>query len=323
MYLSCLLINVGDNPDHEDWRNRNWLRNLYRVHQRLAMAFPSDPRKKGVADLLKPYNPADFPDQAPADAIMKGKADVNEERSNQEGFLYRIDYGVPARPNGISNASDACPDGLPSRPVILVQSAKPPDWNYAFGLNPDARDPATGRPIGNAGHLLAAPPEVKFLNIVCGGEGNPSEPPPKVEVPPEVKVVNITFKNKDLLRFRLNANPTRRLASGPFNGNRVSVGRGRAAVLAWLWRKANDGGFDLVFEKGDDNWDPNWRVETGMVYAWKGREDDEKPKMSFACASIDGLLRITAPDRFRETLARGIGPAKAFGFGLLSIAPVR
>src|SRR5436190_21766487 len=42
MYHSHLLINVGDNPDRPDWNiSRRWLRNLYRVHQRLCMAFPS------------------------------------------------------------------------------------------------------------------------------------------------------------------------------------------------------------------------------------------------------------------------------------------
>jgi CRISPR system Cascade subunit CasE len=36
----------------------------------------------------------------------------------------------------------------------------------------------------------------------------------------------------------------------------------------------------------------------------------------------DGLLRITDPDAFRETLIRGIGPAKAFGCGLMLVKRV-
>ena len=210
MYLSCLLINVGSNPDQQDWRNRNWLRNIYRVHQRLAMAFPADPSRKGAALSLKPFSPDDFPDQKPADEIMDRRADVNEERSEKEGFLYRIDYGVPMRKSDPDTG--ALVEGGPSRPVILVQSAKEPNWDYAFGLDRGALDPATGRPVGNAGHLLAAPPCVKLLHI--------------------------KYRAGDLLRFRLNANPTRRLASGPFKGRRVSVGRGKAAVLGWLWHIA-------------------------------------------------------------------------------------
>ena len=36
---------------------------------------------------------------------------------------------------------------------------------------------------------------------------------------------------------------------------------------------------------------------------------------------FEGLLRITDETCFLETLVRGIGSGKAFGFGLLSIAP--
>lgn len=37
----------------------------------------------------------------------------------------------------------------------------------------------------------------------------------------------------------------------------------------------------------------------------------------------DGTLSVTDPVKFHQTLCSGIGPAKAFGFGLLSIAPAR
>ena len=43
MYLSCLLIDVGDDPDRPR-PGRTWLRNIYHVHQRLCMAFPSRER---------------------------------------------------------------------------------------------------------------------------------------------------------------------------------------------------------------------------------------------------------------------------------------
>ena len=51
MFLSCLLIDIGDNPDRPR-PGRIWLRNLYHVHQRLCMAFPSDPRKTDDRDFL-------------------------------------------------------------------------------------------------------------------------------------------------------------------------------------------------------------------------------------------------------------------------------
>ncbi|HVZ38487.1 MAG TPA: type I-E CRISPR-associated protein Cas6/Cse3/CasE [Candidatus Kapabacteria bacterium] len=38
---------------------------------------------------------------------------------------------------------------------------------------------------------------------------------------------------------------------------------------------------------------------------------------------FDGVLEVTDADAFINTLAAGIGPAKAFGFGYLSVAPLR
>ncbi len=102
MYLSCLLINVGDNPDRPR-PGRLWLRNLYHVHQRLCMAFPSASRRSADPQFLCPFNPDDF-----------GPKPVHAARSMDAGFLFRID----PQPSG--------------RVVILVQSASMPDWDYAF-----------------------------------------------------------------------------------------------------------------------------------------------------------------------------------------------
>ena len=40
VYLSRLMIDIGNDPTRER-PGRLWLRNLYHVHQRLCMAFPS------------------------------------------------------------------------------------------------------------------------------------------------------------------------------------------------------------------------------------------------------------------------------------------
>ena len=119
MYLSCLLIDVGDNPDRPR-PGRTWLRNLYHVHQRLCMAFPSAARKADDCHFLKPFNPDDFGVEEPKQVHVK--------RCSDAGFLFRIDPQAGGRV------------------AVLVQSAAPPDWDYAFH---------------NAGYFLAAPPQVK------------------------------------------------------------------------------------------------------------------------------------------------------------------
>lgn len=38
---------------------------------------------------------------------------------------------------------------------------------------------------------------------------------------------------------------------------------------------------------------------------------------------FEGVLQVTDPDKLRIAVGAGIGSAKGFGFGLLSLAPVR
>lgn len=242
MYRSCLLINIGNNPDRPR-PGRLWLRNLYHVHQRLCMAFPSAPRKAEDADFLKPFKPDEF-----------GNGQVHVERAVDSGFLFRIDY--------ISNG----------RAMILVQSAIEPDWGYAFH---------------NADYLLAAPPDVKTF-----------EP---------------RFLKDQYLRFRLTANPTRRLSKNSLDAKGESIGK-RVPVppdqlIDWLARRAESTGFSIDRDA--------MILQPGYIYVNKNGKGQRLCSVIF-----EGLLRVTDADAFRQTLIRGIGSGKAFGFGLLSVAPV-
>lgn len=42
----------------------------------------------------------------------------------------------------------------------------------------------------------------------------------------------------------------------------------------------------------------------------------------FSSLDMQGILEVTDPERFRQTLSRGIGPSKSFGCGLLLVRPV-
>jgi len=257
MYLSCLLIDVGDNPDRPR-PGRLWLRNIYHVHQRLCMAFPSAPRRADDADFLEPFDPQHF-----------GAGQVHVVRGSHAGFLFRID----PKPGG--------------RAVIVVQSAVRPDWEYAFR---------------NAGYLLACAPQAKQFH--------PS------------------FQVNQRLRFRLVANPTKKIGTlskderqakkEGRNGSRVPV---RPEQLhEWLARRAALAGF-LVEQDAVS-------IQPGYVYVKKpngdGSHDDGKKPNSGRRRSVryEGTLTVTDPATFKNALVRGIGPAKAFGFGLLSVAPV-
>jgi CRISPR-associated protein Cas6/Cse3/CasE subtype I-E len=42
-----------------------------------------------------------------------------------------------------------------------------------------------------------------------------------------------------------------------------------------------------------------------------------------SAVQFDGVLVVTDPDKLSVAVRNGIGPQKAFGFGLLSLAPLR
>lgn len=290
MFLSRLTIDVGNDPTRER-PGRSWLRNLYHVHQRLCMGFPADPRKQRDPDFLAPYAPEDFPEQRHMADKKKTDVDasilkqVHSPRTSEAGFLFRID----PQPRG--------------RAAILVQSAVNPDWNYAFH---------------NAGYLLAAPPQVK-----------PFDP---------------SFEVGRRLRFRLLANPTKKIGTiqkeerQRFSEEELREKKGRhgrrvpvpsseelsawragnphadmrayicSRLMEWIESKAEPWGFSLQ----------SVAVQPGYVYVNKEREGKGQRLRS---ARYDGVLGVTDRAGFREAIIRGIGPGKAFGFGLLSVAP--
>jgi len=253
MYLSHLLINVGDNPDRPR-PGRLWLRNVYHVHQRLSMAFPSKEYRAEDPHFLHPYDPAHF------------------ERPH---FLFRIDNAIE--------------DGAP-RAVILVQSDIAPDWDYAFQ---------------NAPGILAAPPETR--------EYNPA------------------FQNGQRLRFRIRVNLSKKIKESKKGtdlrkvkdmldkkgrpkdqGKRVALNwnddeNPDEVIRQWFSGKAQRCGFQIG----------EFRViQLGWVMGYKARGD---MKMKFRSALLEGALEVTDAEKFSAAIANGIGAAKSFGFGLLSV----
>lgn len=158
------------------------------------------------------------------------------------------------------------------------------------------------------------------------------------------------FREGDILRFRLLANPTKKVSKGDFSheherkldktgrprtqGKRVSIGYApdlqnedattRAERLdrlhrEWLDKRADRDGFALC------------SFELQRLFRVVGSKPDEKAdyrndswnlyrkRLTFNAALMEGVLEVTDADLFRQTLARGIGTARSFGFGLLSV----
>jgi CRISPR system Cascade subunit CasE len=117
-------------------------------------------------------------------------------------------------------------------------------------------------------------------------------------------------------RFSLLANPTKKLRVDNADGTRKKNGRRvpitkREDLVAWLQRKAATGGFTI-------NPDSLRTVPRGREFFHKDRASHG----THSAVEFQGELTVTNSALLRATVAAGIGSAKAFGFGLLVLAPL-
>lgn len=134
------------------------------------------------------------------------------------------------------------------------------------------------------------------------------------------------------LLFRLQANPTKRVgksdpkAAAKFKPSDEKKIRRRVELrtdedkIKWLKRKGEEAGFRLAGVQIKDDVENVASVEQGKISFGKSKNS---PNLTFGSVVFEGVLQITDTDKFRESLIQGIGSGKAYGFGLLSIAPVK
>jgi CRISPR system Cascade subunit CasE len=126
------------------------------------------------------------------------------------------------------------------------------------------------------------------------------------------------------LRFRLRANPTKRLgkSAGAYQGKRVGIYDENEQVQ-WLKEKLEgvdsrpqvSGGFKLV----SCQISREEKIENSKAI----NRNDRSYDLKLFSVQFDGVLDVVEPDKAIETISTGIGSAKGFGFGLLSVAPYR
>jgi len=181
--------------------------------------------------------------------------------------------------------------------MLIVQSEFAPDWNVLLGRQPD---------------YVAAP---------AGDERSPVD----------TKERTLALSAGQVLSFRLRANPTKKLkADGRKNGVRVGLVT-EVEQLAWLQRKAEAGGFRLhsVVVIPEESAEPRRTHKPGIasdqdssggVAIATAVKTTVTQKMTHVAVRFEGILQVIAPTSFQHSLHSGIGSAKGFGFGLLSIA---
>lgn len=181
--------------------------------------------------------------------------------------------------------------------MLIVQSELAPDWQPLLDRQPDY----VASPLGT-------------------------------DLPPlDTKERQLALAAGQLLSFRLRANPTKRRKA---DGRRIGLTT-EEEQLAWLQRKANDekqpSGFRLRSVVVIPEEPPGPRRSPQL----KNAHDEDSSigtgasvatavqvaqKMTHLAVRFEGVLQVVDPVAFQQTLRRGIGSAKGFGFGLLSIA---
>jgi len=215
-------------------------------------------------------------------------ADCNQLHGRIMSAFPVVPMGISAREHfGVLYRLELLDD--PTLARLLVQSNISPDWSTL--------------PAG-------------YLASVSDGRDNPAVR----SIEEEIGRVRPGMR----LRFRLRANPTKRVSDRnseqevKWHGKRIELRRPTDQIV-WIERKASDSGFRLLqVEVGDEVAIPDMRISDGPKQ--HGRRSSAGQRLSFGVALFEGRLEVIDTARFVETLCAGIGSAKAYGFGLLSIA---
>jgi len=112
------------------------------------------------------------------------------------------------------------------------------------------------------------------------------------------------FNKFSIYRFRLYGNPSKKV-----EGKRVGMYKTEDHIK-WLKRKAEIGGFKVL------------RVSIIKNELIKAKAHKNSKPISILGVQFEGMLQVINPEKFENTLKSGIGSAKAFGCGLLSLAKI-
>jgi CRISPR system Cascade subunit CasE len=135
------------------------------------------------------------------------------------------------------------------------------------------------------------------------------------------EITNAINKISDgqILRFRLKANPVKRVGKqdDPLKGKRVELTRHDDQV-DWLVRRGRGidqgktGGFDIL---------PDVKVCAEEKVSGRKKTELGIHQMTHHTVLFEGKLKVTDKRSFIHTLTQGVGPGKAVGCGLMTVAP--
>jgi len=205
-----------------------------------------------------------------------------EKKTDPCPFLFRIDHQI---------------DENAARAVILVQSAIEPDWEKAFE--------------NVSSIFLASPPAVRKY-APCFAVGERLRFRIRMNLSKKAKTAgdgtDLRKKQEEVDGVRGLPKSQSKRVSVTWNGDEGETPED--GIRTWFSEKGKRGGFAL-----DGDFEV---VHLGWVVGYKpGRA--EKDGLRFRSALLEGSLSVMDETLFGQSLSAGLGSAKGFGFGLLSV----
>lgn len=132
--------------------------------------------------------------------------------------------------------------------------------------------------------------------------------------------------------FRLTANPVHSIRRKPGESTKRTAHITPYHQAQWLLTRQVPGGFNILDRPDDVAGDPRDPSSPGYELLVHSRRDLAFGKSDAAAGkridvkltrvTYDGRLRVTDPDALRRTLTAGLGKGKAYGCGLMTLAPL-
>lgn len=231
-------------------------------------------------------------------AVMAGFGQADAEQARAEfGVLFRLE--VPRD----------------DPPQVLVQSLVPPSWRLETQAIADV-DP----PFDVDGRLAAIEQGARYRLRL---RANPTR---RVHARaldgPDLRELTTRgeWKAADEIAESERTGIVRRpAAEGPaWHGKRVAIRREEERI-AWLKRQGERCGFALL----ETTVEPSGRALLDARADISGVLHDRAPldrRLTFDTCVFEGAIEVTDADLFRAAIAAGVGPGKAFGCGLISLA---
>ncbi|MEX3100208.1 MULTISPECIES: type I-E CRISPR-associated protein Cas6/Cse3/CasE [unclassified Streptomyces] len=131
--------------------------------------------------------------------------------------------------------------------------------------------------------------------------------------------------------FRLTANPVHNIRRDV--DSRDSPTKRAAHItprhqIGWLLKRQENAGFEVIESPAERRLTEHGHQHEVIVHDrmplqfTKAGTANGRPQVRFTRVTFDGRLRVTDADTFRRTLTNGLGKAKAYGCGLMTLAPL-